>query len=150
MIEDVRNFFGDILSGRIKDERIALSKEQSDDLRLKLDNLTAELNRLRSENELLTTDNRDLVIRIRDLDEELKSIKEFSKQGDFVENMGTLWRKSKEGGFERFPYCKRCSDHPVMTPFGDMFICDAGHTISDFSRPPKAEHAEGEPAPYSR
>ena len=147
MIEDARNFFGDILSGRIKDERIALSKEQSDDLRLKLDNLTAEFNRLRSQNELLTTDNRDLSLRIGDLEAELKSIKEASQQGEFVENMGTLWRKSKEGGFERFPYCKRCSDHPVMTPFGDMFICDAGHTISDSSKPPKAEQADGESTP---
>lgn len=39
MLDDLRNLFGDMLSGKIKDTQIALTKQESDMLRLKVDGL---------------------------------------------------------------------------------------------------------------
>jgi len=49
MLDDFRNFFGDVLSGKMKDERIALTKQESDILRLKTEGLTDEVTSLREE-----------------------------------------------------------------------------------------------------
>ena len=39
MLDDFRNLFGDMLSGKMKDTQIALTKQESDLLRLKVDGL---------------------------------------------------------------------------------------------------------------
>jgi hypothetical protein len=137
MLKTLTGYLGDILAGSIKDERIALSREQSDDLRLKLDDLIAEANSLRAKNDLLVTDNGDLSRRIRDLEAELKSLKEATSGGEFVENMGTLWKRTADG-FERFPYCKRCVDHPMMFDFGPNYMCDSNHMIPRAAKPPQS------------
>lgn len=49
MLDDIRNFFGDVLSGKMKDAQIALTKQESDTLRLKVDSLLDKVRMLEEE-----------------------------------------------------------------------------------------------------
>lgn len=49
MLDDIRNCAGDILSGKMKDAEIALTKQESAILRLKIEGLLDEANSLREE-----------------------------------------------------------------------------------------------------
>ena len=49
MLDDLRNLFGDMLTGKMKDSEIALTKQESAILRLKIEGFIAELSKLRDE-----------------------------------------------------------------------------------------------------
>jgi len=63
-----------------------------------------------------------------------------STAGDFVENMGVLWRR-RPTGYEPYPYCKECSSHPIMTPNHEIGIWGCGngkHHAPISVKPPRA------------
>ena len=136
MFKTLAGYLGDMLSGSIKDERIQLSREQSEDLRLKLDNLVAEANRLRSENESLVAENSQLAFSVKNLQSELKALREELADDGLVAHMGVLWKRT-DTGFETYPYCSQCRDHPIMSSVGGFFVCGAGlHHAPDGVTPP--------------
>ena len=53
MLDDIRNLVGDMLSGKMKDAEISLTKQESVNLRLKLDGLLDEATNLRNERVIL-------------------------------------------------------------------------------------------------
>ena len=56
-----------------------------------------------------------------------------------VENMGVLWKRTATG-FERIPYCRDCSSHPIMFPVPPrhpvFFACSEGHQVPRAVAPP--------------
>ena len=52
---------------------------------------------------------------------------------ELVENDGVLWKRRGEG-FEKFPRCPECANHPPMMEFppgsNEMWACPANHTFS--------------------
>jgi hypothetical protein len=133
MFESIKGIIGDIASGAIKDQRIALSQEQLAALDAKLVSLAGELTASKARESNLATDNENLRTRIQNLQ---------PIAGGFHEFCGTLWKRSG-AGFEPFPYCKECSHHPVMIgqpphPLmrNPMFWqCSNGHTAPFAGRP---------------
>jgi hypothetical protein len=72
MLDDIRNWAGDVLSGKMKDAEIALTKQESTILRLKIDGLLDETSSLREERVSLRLKMEDQAALIADLTTQLE------------------------------------------------------------------------------
>ncbi len=68
MLDDIRSLFGDMLSGKMKDAEISLTKQESANLRLKLDGLLDEATSLRDERVVLISKLEAQRLELRDKD----------------------------------------------------------------------------------
>src|SRR3972149_6291792 len=92
------------------------------------------------ENAVLTTKVSELEIQNGQLRTQIQNSQVVT--GGFHEFMGVLWKRT-EKGFERFPYCKECPNHPIMVghpaigiPIDpDIWVCSKGHTAPFAGRP---------------
>lgn len=55
-----------------------------------------------------------------------------------VENEGVLWKRTATG-FEKNPYCKQCTSHPVMLGKGSVWLCGSGEHFAPRNARPPAE-----------
>ncbi len=127
MFDSIKSIIGDIASGAIKDQRIALSESQLAALDSKLKVLAEELALSKSREAKLTTENT-----------QLRQQLERAEPVGLQENMGVLWKPTATG-FEPHPYCRECQSHPIMIhPDGmDIWVCGNGKHHAPISvRPP--------------
>ena len=141
MFESIKGIIGDIASGAIKDQRIALSQEQLTALESKLVSLAGELlnakaieKQSQARIKKLESDNANINGKI----ERLQTVTD-----GFHEFAGVLWKRTPNG-FGNTPYCPQCSDHPVMfgqPPMGGnpmLWQCSKCGFTADFAGRPVA------------
>ena len=131
MFETIKGVIGDIATGAIKDQRIALSEEQLAALDLKLRDALAENTRL-SQRVI------ELERLVADRDAELQKLRQHDQL--YEESMGVLWKRTKDG-FEQMPYCKDCPTHQIFTYIRQarLLVCGvAGHHAPPNVKPPDA------------
>lgn len=71
MIDGIRNWLGDIASGGIKDQRIALSAEQASAYKMQLDDLASRLEKAEAKNESLGRELENAKAKIEELESKL-------------------------------------------------------------------------------
>lgn len=74
MIDDIRNWFGDIASGKIKDAHLAMSEATARDFERKLSEAISENGVLRSQLDEATVENSTLKTRIVELERQLEEL----------------------------------------------------------------------------
>jgi len=117
--------------------RIASTAHLSKDI---IDLLEKKLALLTDENAMLATKVSQLEVENRQLKTQVQNSQTVT--GAFQEHFGVLWKRMGKG-FEPFPYCKQCANHPVMygqPPFGDepeLWQCSKCGFIAPFAGRPK-------------
>lgn len=114
----------------LKDDESAIIVQKNTDLAISLTEANAKIETLKSEKSALQCDVAKLRQQLQDL-----------QPTGFVEHMGALWKRTKDG-FEELPYCKHCNGNPIMgRPRGQRFyLCGAGDHQAPLSiHPPKNE-----------
>jgi hypothetical protein len=112
-----------------------LSKDVIDLLKTKLDLVDRDVTELREKNAELSAK----LAKVEAENAQLRAqISSSPAQRDMVENEGALWRRKNGGGFEHYPYCNECPNHPVMRPMhgARIFVCSEGHSVPLDTNPP--------------
>jgi hypothetical protein len=117
--------------------RIATTAGLSKDV---IDLLEKKAALLVEENAVLTNKITTLEVENRQLKTQVQNSQPVT--GAFHEFAGVLWKRTDKG-FEKFPYCKECSNHPIMVGHPSiglpidphLWVCSHGHTAPFAGRP---------------